>query len=121
MKKTAITFSVLAAMASSQAMAMDQITAVHAFPPSLIYTQSFLEFVDKVNERGEGVVQINVRGGPEVIGLSEQPDAVRNGVVDMAYTAASFYAGTVPERDAMVASNTNPTRFMPVRMAGLTC
>ncbi|UDM06697.1 TRAP transporter substrate-binding protein DctP [Halomonas sp. NyZ770] len=86
---------------------MDQITAVHAFPPSLIYTQSFLEFVDKVNERGEGVVQINVRGGPEVIGLSEQPDAVRNGVVDMAYTAASFYAGTVPERDAMVASNTN--------------
>ncbi|RUR39504.1 TRAP transporter substrate-binding protein DctP [Vreelandella populi] len=107
MKKTAITFSVLAAMASSQAMAMDQITAVHAFPPSLIYTQSFLEFVDKVNERGEGVVQINVRGGPEVIGLSEQPDAVRNGVVDMAYTAASFYAGTVPERDAMVASNTN--------------
>ena len=107
MKKTAITFSVLAAIASSQAMAMDQITAVHAFPPSLIYTQSFLEFVDKVNERGEGVVHINVRGGPEVIGLPEQPDAVRNGVVDMAYTAASFYAGTVPERDAMVASNTN--------------
>ncbi|WP_447553996.1 TRAP transporter substrate-binding protein DctP [Vreelandella sp. EE22] len=107
MKKTAITFGVLAALGSGQTMALDQITAVHAFPPSLIYTQSFLEFVDKVNERGEGVVQINVRGGPEVIGLSEQPDAVRNGVVDMAYTAASFYAGTVPERDAMVASNTN--------------
>lgn len=94
-------------MASGHALAEDRITAVHAFPPSLIYTQSFLEFVDKVNERGEGVVQIDVRGGPEVIGLSEQPDAVRNGVVDMAYTAASFYAGTVPERDAMVASNTN--------------
>lgn len=107
MKKTVITFGVLTALSSTYAMAIDQITAVHAFPPSLIYTQSFLEFVDKVNERGEGVVQVNVRGGPEVIGLSEQPDAVRNGVVDMAYTAASFYAGTVPERDAMVASNTN--------------
>ncbi|MFG6668499.1 TRAP transporter substrate-binding protein DctP [Halomonas sp. HNIBRBA4712] len=107
MKKVALSLGVLTAIASSQALALDQITAVHAFPPSLIYTQSFLEFVDKVNERGEGVVQINVRGGPEVIGLSEQPDAVRNGVVDMAYTAASFYAGTVPERDAMVASNTN--------------
>lgn len=94
-------------MASGHALAVDRITAVHAFPPSLIYTQSFLEFVDNVNERGEGVVQIDVRGGPEVIGLSEQPDAVRNGVVDMAYTAASFYAGTVPERDALVASNTN--------------
>ncbi|WP_394427239.1 TRAP transporter substrate-binding protein DctP [Vreelandella stevensii] len=107
MKKVTLTLGMLTALASTHALAVDQITAVHAFPPSLIYTQSFLEFVDKVNERGEGVVQINVRGGPEVIGLSEQPDAVRNGVVDMAYTAASFYAGTVPERDAMVASNTN--------------
>ena len=107
MKKVTITLGLLTALASGQALAVDQINAVHAFPPSLIYTQSFLEFVDKVNERGEGVVKINVRGGPEVIGLSEQPDAVRNGVVDMAYTAASFYAGTVPERDAMVASNTN--------------
>lgn len=107
MKKVTLTLGMLTALVSTQALAVDQITAVHAFPPSLIYTQSFLEFVDKVNERGDGVVQINVRGGPEVIGLSEQPDAVRNGVVDMAYTAASFYAGTVPERDAMVASNTN--------------
>ena len=107
MKKVTLTLGMLTALASAQALALDELTAVHAFPPSLIYTQSFLEFVDKVNERGEGVVHINVRGGPEVIGLSEQPEAVRNGVVDMAYTAASFYAGTVPERDAMVASNTN--------------
>lgn len=107
MKKVTLTLGMFTVLVSTQALAVDQINAVHAFPPSLIYTQSFLEFVDKVNERGDGVVQINVRGGPEVIGLSEQPDAVRNGVVDMAYTAASFYAGTVPERDAMVASNTN--------------
>jgi len=106
-KPLAITLGLSALIASGHALAVDRITAVHAFPPSLIYTQSFLEFVDKVNERGEGVVQIDVRGGPEVIGLSEQPDAVRNGVIDMAYTAASFYAGTVPERDAMVASNIN--------------
>ena len=71
MKKVTLTLGMLTALASAQALAVDEITAVHAFPPSLIYTQSFLEFVDKVNERGEGVVQINVRGGPEVIGLSE--------------------------------------------------
>ncbi|NVK18462.1 MAG: TRAP transporter substrate-binding protein DctP [Methylocystaceae bacterium] len=86
---------------------MEQITAVHAFPTSLIYTKSFLSFVDKVNENGKDVVKIVVRGGPEAIGLMQQPEAVRNGVVDMAYTAASFYAGTVPERDALVASNAN--------------
>ena len=97
----------VAALSASPAVAVETVTAVHAFPPNLIYTQSFLEFVKKVNEKGKGVVQIQVRGGPEVIGLPQQPDAVRNGVVDMAYTAASFYGGTVPERDVMVASNTD--------------
>ncbi|MDO5604310.1 MAG: TRAP transporter substrate-binding protein DctP [Paracoccus sp. (in: a-proteobacteria)] len=92
---------------ATQTMAEDRLTAVAAFPPSLVYTQSFLEFVDLVNERGEGVIHIDVRGGPEVIGQAQQPDAVRNGVIDMAYTAASFYAGTVPERDVLVASNSN--------------
>lgn len=90
------------------AMAEEQeLKAVHAFPTSLIYTQSFLSFVDKVNEQGEGVIQIRVLGGPEVIGLPQQPDAARNGVVDMAYTAASFYAGNVPERDVLISSNSN--------------
>src|SRR5690554_2103929 len=94
-------------LSSSPVLAVETVTAVHAFPPNLVYTQSFLDFVKKVNEKGEGVVQIQVRGGPEVIGLPQQPDAVRNGVVDMAYTAASFYGGAVPERDVMVASNTD--------------
>lgn len=81
------------------------LSAVHAFPGTLIYTQSFLEFVDKLNERGKGVVQIDVRGGPEAIGMFQQPDAVRDGVVDMVYTPGSFYAGALPEKDALVASN----------------
>lgn len=108
MKKSWLAALTLASvMMTGQAVAVETVTAVHAFSPNLIYTQSFLDFVKKVNERGKGVVQIQVRGGPEVIGLPQQPDAVRNGVVDMAYTAASFYGGTVPERDVMVASNTN--------------
>ncbi|MEO0427367.1 MAG: TRAP transporter substrate-binding protein DctP [Pseudomonadota bacterium] len=100
--------SALAASATligSNALAEDVLSAVHAFPTTLIYTKSFLEFVDKVNERGEGVVRIDVRGGPEAIGMFQQPDAVRNGVVDMVYTPGSFYAGALPEKDAMVASN----------------
>ena len=85
--------------------AQETITAVHAFPETLIYTQSFLSFVDKVNEAGEGVVQIEVRGGPEAIGMFQQPDAVRDGIVDMVYTPGSFYGGALPEKDALVASN----------------
>ena len=87
------------------ATAQETLTAVHAFPTSLIYTQSFLSFVDRVNERGEGVVQIDVLGGPEAIGMFQQPDAVRDGIVDMVYTPGSFYGGALPEKDALVASN----------------
>ena len=90
---------------ASVAQAEETLTAVHAFPETLIYTQSFLDFVDKVNEAGEGVVQIDVRGGPEAIGMFQQPDAVRDGIVDMVYTPGSFYGGALPEKDALVASN----------------
>lgn len=92
-------------MIGAVAQAEETITAVHAFPETLIYTQSFLSFVDKVNEAGEGVIQIEVRGGPEAIGMFQQPDAVRDGIVDMVYTPGSFYGGTIPEKDALVASN----------------
>ena len=93
------------ALLTTAAQAADKISAVHAFPETLIYTKSFLSFVDKVNKAGEGVVEIEVRGGPEAIGMFQQPDAVRDGIVDMVYTPGSFYGGTIPEKDAMVASN----------------
>jgi len=93
------------ALIAGMAQAEDTLTAVHAFPETLIYTKSFLSFVDKVNEAGKGVVHIDVRGGPEAIGMFQQPDAVRDGIVDMVYTPGSFYGGTIPEKDAMVTSN----------------
>ncbi len=94
-----------ASLVGAVAQAQQTITAVHAFPETLIYTQSFLSFVDAVNEAGEGVIQIDVRGGPEAIGMFQQPDAVRDGIVDMVYTPGSFYGGALPEKDALVASN----------------
>jgi TRAP-type C4-dicarboxylate transport system substrate-binding protein len=94
-----------AALAGASAQAQQTITAVHAFPETLIYTQSFLDFVEAVNAAGEGVIRIDVRGGPEAIGTAQQPDAVRDGIVDMVYTPGSFYGGALPEKDALVASN----------------
>ncbi|MGP9818479.1 TRAP transporter substrate-binding protein DctP [Salinarimonas sp. NSM] len=106
MKSILATVSIAALAASTlAAQAEDRLSAVHAFPTTLIYTQSFLEFVEKVNERGEGVIQIDVRGGPEAIGMFQQADAVRDGIVDMAYAPGSFYGGALPEKDALVASN----------------
>ena len=95
--------------------AMDEITAVHAFPPVLVYARTFLELVDEINKRGEGVVHITVKGGPEAIGMFEQPNAVRDGVVDMVHTPGSFYGASVPEIDAMVSAKNTP---MDVRANG---
>src|SRR5688572_12936515 len=93
-----------AAFSGQTALAQDTISATHVFPASLIYSRSFLEFVKKANDAGKGEFTIQVRGGPEAIGMMEQPGAVRSGVVDMVYTPCAFYAAAVPECDAMSAS-----------------
>ena len=90
--------------AGSTAWAQEKITAVHAFPANWVYSKSFLEFVRKANDAGKGVFEISVRGGPEAMGMFEQPNAVRDGVVDMVYTPCAFYAASVPECDAVSAS-----------------
>lgn len=92
------------AAAAAPVIAADTISATHVFPASLVYSRSFLEFVKKANEAGKGVFAIQVRGGPEAIGMMEQPGAARSGVVDMVYSPCAFYAATVPECDAVSAS-----------------
>jgi TRAP-type C4-dicarboxylate transport system substrate-binding protein len=105
--KTTLKAAVIAlgAIVASPALAQDTISATHVFPASLIYSRSFLEYVKKANEAGKGVFTIQVRGGPEAIGMMEQPGAVRSGVVDMVYSACAFYAAVVPECDALSASS----------------
>lgn len=100
----ATALAVACAAPSAPAIAADTISATHVFPASLIYSRSFLEYVKKANDAGKGEFSIQVRGGPEAIGMMEQPGAVRSGVVDMVYTPCAFYAGTVPECDAVSAS-----------------
>jgi len=100
----AAALAVACAVPSAPVIAADTISATHVFPASLIYARSFLEYVKKANDTGKGEFTIQVRGGPEAIGMMEQPGAVRSGVVDMVYSPCAFYAGTVPECDALSAS-----------------
>lgn len=107
--KQSVTGAVAAsALLTGAAMAEDRVTAVHAFPDFLVYTKTFLAMVDDINARGKGIVQIDVKGGPEAIGMFQQPAAVRDGVVDMVHTPGSFYGKSVPEIDAMVAATVTP-------------
>jgi TRAP-type transport system periplasmic protein len=95
-------------LGAGAAQAEDRVTATHVFPDFLIYTKTFLAMVDDINERGKGIVQIDVRGGPEAIEMMQQPTAVRDGVVDMVHSPGSFYGASVPEIDAMVAAQVTP-------------
>ncbi len=102
---TKVLAALILAATATAGVAADTITATHVFPASLIYSRSFLEFVKKANDAGKGEFTIQVRGGPEAIGMMEQPGAVRTGVVDMVYTPCAFYAAVVPECDAVSASS----------------
>ena len=105
MNARSLAAALAAACIALPAAAADTLSATHVFPASLIYARSFLEFVKKANDAGKGEFAIQVRGGPEAIGMMEQPGAVRSGVVDMVYSACAFYAAVVPECDAVSASS----------------
>src|SRR5690606_18684594 len=98
----------LVAYGLGPAAAQETLRALSMQPKAVTYTQSFLKFIDKLNEAGQGVVQIEFVGGPEAIPTFDQPEAVRAGVTDMIYGPGSYYAGIVPETDALVGSNVTP-------------
>ncbi|MFM7567142.1 MAG: TRAP transporter substrate-binding protein DctP, partial [Betaproteobacteria bacterium] len=60
-------------------------------------------WVDEVNRRGKGIVQI-VLVGPEAIPLPEQPNAVKTGVVDLHSGPPTFYRGSLIEAESMTLS-----------------
>lgn len=78
------------------------LTAISNLPTRVVYVRHFLNFVEDVNKRGKGVVQVKYLGGPEVTPTQKQGQALRTGIVDMNYGIASFYKGIIPHVDAMV-------------------
>lgn len=90
----------VAALASGSALATAQevtLRAANAFQEGTTYARNFERWVEKVNKEGKGVVQINYVGGPKAIPTLELGNAIRNGVVDLGNTTASFTASIVPE------------------------
>ncbi|MBP0614554.1 TRAP transporter substrate-binding protein DctP [Jiella mangrovi] len=87
------------------------LNAVHFTPAQNSYAKSFLKYVDEVNAAGKGVVQIKVRGGPEVIPSGQQGQAQKNGLIDMINTPAGQYLEIVPEGEAFSASTKKPAEI----------
>ncbi|MAC77267.1 MAG: C4-dicarboxylate ABC transporter substrate-binding protein [Rhodobacteraceae bacterium] len=117
--KKSILYSSLAAAAlglsSVAAQAEDLIRAITFTPAQVSFSRNFQGFVDLVNERGEGVVQIQVIGGPETIPQPKMGEAQMNGIADMFLLPAGLYLNIVPEGEAFAGSNRDP---MSVRADG---
>src|SRR5712664_1188205 len=99
-----ITWLALAAAALAPALASAQevtLRVVSAFPENQYYVKSTVEWIDKANKEGKGVLQMNFIGGPKAIPTFEVGNAVKTGVVDMAMSTGAFYTNLMPEADAL--------------------
>src|SRR4051812_19398663 len=94
----------LAAAIALPAAAQSQETTlrlVSAFPENQYYVKRTIDWAEKVNKEGKGVLQINFISGPKAIPTFEVGNAVKTGVVDMSLSTGAFYTNLMPEADAL--------------------
>jgi TRAP-type transport system periplasmic protein len=73
--------------------------AMSVFNEKTTYSVGIERFIDRVNEAGKGVIQINYIGGPKAMPPFEVGNALKNGVVDIANETGAFYTNLMPEAD----------------------
>lgn len=101
--------AVLAATAAVPAAARDTLNAVTALQQTNTIARSFLvTFVDPVNKKSGGLINIANVGGQEVVPPRKAANALKRGQFDMLSSPTAYYIGTVPEGYAMLAANQGP-------------
>ncbi|WP_027965595.1 TRAP transporter substrate-binding protein DctP [Halomonas halocynthiae] len=97
--KSFLTLALISAATAAQAEKI-KLNAVSFTPKTTVVSHGFEQFVQGINEEFEGELEINWRGGPEVIPPFRLADSVRNGAIDMALISPSYYSGLVPSATA---------------------
>jgi TRAP-type transport system periplasmic protein len=106
MKKTLLV--ALGALLPAFALAQEvTLRLVSAFPENQFYVKRTVEWIEKVNKEGQGVLHINFIGGPKAIPTFEVGKAVQSGVVDIGFTTGAFYTNVMPEADILKLSETS--------------
>ncbi|HYL87838.1 MAG TPA: TRAP transporter substrate-binding protein DctP [Burkholderiales bacterium] len=80
---------------------------VSAFPENQFYVKRTVDWIEKVNKEGKGILQINFIGGPKAIPTFEVGKAVQSGVVDIGFSTGAFYTNVMPEADILKLSETS--------------
>ena len=71
-------------------------------------TLGFEMYMKRLNEAAKGELVMDWTGGPEAIPAHDQPEAVRRGVVDFAFTPPGYYKSQLPEASATFFSRLFP-------------
>jgi TRAP-type C4-dicarboxylate transport system substrate-binding protein len=97
-----VTIAAFASMVAGSACLAQEVTlrAVSAFAEKTTYSRGFEKFIDRVNQSGKGVIQINYIGGPKAMPPFEVGKALQSGVIDIANTTGAFTTNVMPESDA---------------------
>ena len=107
LRRTALTVAMVSAPAALWAQEQ-VIRAVTFTPANVMYAEHFAVFVERVNEAGEGVVRIDIIGGPETIPMQNMGEAQMNGIADMFNLPPGLYLDLIPEGEAFAGSNRTP-------------
>jgi TRAP-type C4-dicarboxylate transport system substrate-binding protein len=93
---------VIAILVCAKTATAEEVTlkAISAFSEQTTYSRGIERFVERVNNAGKGLFQINYIGGPKAMPPFEVGNALKNGVVDIANTTGAFYTNLMPEADA---------------------
>lgn len=90
-----LTFIFIVTLFLSPVQAKTTLKMVTFLPKGNNNMTAFMAFVDSVNKKGKGDLEIKYIGGPEAIPGFEQFEALKNGVVDMILGCESYYGGKI--------------------------
>lgn len=112
LRRTLLAFAAtgLVAGAAGYAHAQVQLRAMSAFPAAFPQTKSFQEYVKRLNDALKGKVAVQYVGGPEAIPIAQQGNAIKNGVIDLLYSAPTLNSGLFPEAEAFAGSHLTPAK-----------
>ena len=112
MKKLLISLTVLLVitMFFAPVHAKTTLKMVTFLPKGNVNMTAFMAFVDSVNKKANGELEIKYIGGPETMPGFKQFEALRNGVVDMIFGCESYYG-----RQVTGAAYSHLTRLDPTK------
>lgn len=99
LKKSLLAATLVSMMVPAVASAETTLRAGIWLPMQLVWATPTQMFVDRVNETGAGIIQITLTG-PEGIPGSEQANALRSGLLDIATLPPGLYKQQIPLANA---------------------